>query len=79
MYPYATQAAPGEWAFQGALAYNFKRKTAIGGKYGTKFNLNMSYIRGLVHNPAKLSTARSTAPTAARLRSSKWEVFIIKT
>ena len=49
MYPYATQAAPGEWAFQGALAYNFKRKTAIGGKYGTKLKLNVSYIRGLHH------------------------------
>ena len=53
MYPYATQAAPGEWAFQGAFAYNFKRKTAMGGKYGTKFNLNVSYIRGLVHKPGE--------------------------
>lgn len=47
MYPYATQAAPGEWAFQGAFAYNFKRKTALGGKYGTKVRLNASYIRGI--------------------------------
>lgn len=47
MYPYATQAAPGEWAFQGAFAYNFARKTALGGKYGTKLRLNVSYIRGL--------------------------------
>ncbi len=47
--PYATQAAPGEWAFQGAFAYTFKRKTALGGKYGTKLKLNVSYIRGLHH------------------------------
>lgn len=47
MYPYATQAAPGEWAFQGQFAYNFKKGTAIGGKYGTKVKLNLSYIRGL--------------------------------
>lgn len=47
MYPYATQAAPGEWAFQGAFGYNFKRRTALGGKYGTKVQANVSYIRGL--------------------------------
>ncbi len=47
MYPYATQAAPGEWAMQGAFAYNFKRRTAMGGRYGTKFRLNVSYIRGI--------------------------------
>ena len=32
LYPYATQMTPGEWAFQGELAYNFKRRTALGGK-----------------------------------------------
>ncbi len=47
MYPYATQAAPGEWALQGNFAYTFKRKTALGGRYGTKLRLNMSYIRGI--------------------------------
>ncbi len=47
MYPYATQAAPGEWAFQGAFSYLFKRKTALGGKYGTKLKANISYIRGI--------------------------------
>lgn len=47
LYPYATQAAPGEWAFQGSFAYTFKRKTALGGKYGTKIKVNASYIRGL--------------------------------
>lgn len=49
LYPYATQAAPGEWAFQGSLAYQFKRHTALGGRYGTKVKLNVSYIRGLDH------------------------------
>ena len=47
MYPYATQAAPGEWAFQGAFAYTFPRKMALGGKYGTKLRGNISYIRGI--------------------------------
>jgi hypothetical protein len=55
LYPYATQygkndgttLVPGEWAFQGEFSYNFKRKTTLGGKYGTKVKLNMSHIRGL--------------------------------
>ena len=47
IYPYATQAAPGEWAFTGSFAYKFKRKTALGGKYGTSIKLNASYIRGI--------------------------------
>ncbi len=52
MYPYATQSAPGEWAFQGSFAYSFKRKTALGGKYGMKVKLNLSYISGLVYHNA---------------------------
>lgn len=51
MYPYATQAADGEWAFQGAFAYTFGRKTALGGRYGTKLKLNVSYISGLDKTP----------------------------
>lgn len=47
MYPYATQAAPGEWAFQGEVGYSFRRGTLLGGKYGTKLKLNVSHIRGL--------------------------------
>lgn len=54
MYPYATQAAPGEWAFQGAFAYTFKRKTALGGKYGTKLRANISYIRGIKREAPEL-------------------------
>ena len=47
LYPYATQAADGEWAFQGQFGYTFPRKTALGGKYGTKVRVNLSYISGL--------------------------------
>ena len=47
LYPYATQLADGEWAYQGELAYNFKRKTALGGKYGMDVKLNFSYVRGI--------------------------------
>lgn len=52
LYPYATQTE-GEWAFQGALGYNFKRGTAIGGKYGTKVKVNYSLVRGLHYNNEK--------------------------
>ncbi len=51
LYPYATQSAKGEWAFQGSFAYTFKRKTPLGGKYGTKVNVNLSYIKGLDRTP----------------------------
>jgi len=59
-YPYATQTANGEWAFQAAFAYNFKRKTAIGGKYGTKVKVNLSYIRGLDKGPTPQGINGST-------------------
>ncbi len=47
LYPYATQMAPGEWAFQAEVGYNFKRKTPLGGKYGTNLKVNFSHIRGI--------------------------------
>ncbi len=57
LYPYATKYGsystepakqiPGEWAFQGEVSYNFKRKTALGGKYGTKVKVNFSHVRSL--------------------------------
>ncbi len=46
IYPYATQPL-GEWAFQGEFAYQFKRNTALGGRYGTHIKLNASHVRGL--------------------------------
>ena len=49
LYPYASQYGPGEWAFQGSFSYNFKRGTALGGRYGTRMTLNASYISSLVH------------------------------
>lgn len=47
LYPYATQNTLGEWAFQAELGYNFKRRTALGGKYGTHLKVNFSHIRGI--------------------------------
>lgn len=51
LYPYATQAADGEWAFQGEIGYLFKRRTLLGGKYGTRVKVNFSHVRGLDKQP----------------------------
>lgn len=45
LYPYATQLAGGEWAWQAEAGYNFKRKTALGGKYGMNVKMNLSHVR----------------------------------
>ena len=47
LYPYATQLADGEWAYQAELGYNFKRKSALGGKYGMNLKVNYSYVRAI--------------------------------
>ena len=46
-YPYATQMADGEWAYQAEVGYNFKRNTPIGGKYGMNVKVNYSYVRAI--------------------------------
>lgn len=46
LYPYATQPR-GEMAFQGDFIYKFKRKTPLGGKYGTTVQINFSHITNL--------------------------------
>ena len=51
LYPYATQNALGEWAFQSEIGYTFKRKTFLGGKYGTKVKLNFSHVRAIDRDP----------------------------
>ncbi len=60
LYPYATQMADGEWAMQGEFGYTFKRKTLLGGKYGTSLKLNMSYIRAIDREPVTDGDLRGT-------------------
>ena len=60
LYPYATQLADGEWALQGEFAYKIKRKTWLGGKYGTKLKLNVSHIRGLDRHPVTTGNVMGT-------------------
>lgn len=46
LYPYATQLN-GEVGIQGTILYNIPKKTVLGGKYGTKIQINYSRIHGL--------------------------------
>ena len=46
MYPYATQPN-GEIGFQGEINYKFKRKSLLGGKYGTGLSVNYSVVHGI--------------------------------
>ena len=44
LYPYATHFG-GEWAWQAEAGYAFKRKTALGGRYGMNVKANFSHVR----------------------------------
>ena len=60
LYAYDTQMALGEWAYQAELGYNFKRKTALGGKYGMNLKVNYSYVRSIKHNYVSDGNLRGT-------------------
>lgn len=49
LYPYATQLAPGEWAYQAEAGYDFKKNTPLGGKYGTNVKVNFSHVHSIEH------------------------------
>lgn len=53
-YPYATNP-DGEWAYQAELTYNFKRRTLLGGKYGTKVKVNFSHVHSIEQNSHTLN------------------------
>lgn len=46
LYPYATQPR-GEVAYQADVIYTFKRKSVIGGKYGTTLQVNYSFANNI--------------------------------
>lgn len=50
LYPYATHPE-GEWAYQGQFSYQLKRKTALGGRYGTTLKLNFSHVHAIEQSP----------------------------
>ena len=46
LYPYNTNKN-GEWAYQAQFGYNFKRRTALGGKYGMNVKVNFSHVHAI--------------------------------
>lgn len=60
LYPYATHPA-GEWAYQAQLGYNFKRRTAIGGRYGMNLKVNFSHIHAIQQNKVACNQLWSAA------------------
>mgnify|MGYP001675312763 FL=1 len=51
LYPYATRPE-GEWAYQVAAAYVFKKGSLLGGKYGTTAKVNFSHVHSVRKNGA---------------------------
>ena len=51
LYPYATRPE-GEWAYQAAVAYTFKKGSLLGGKYGTTAKVNFSHVHSVCKNGA---------------------------
>ncbi|MGC6471170.1 MAG: DUF6029 family protein [Flavobacteriales bacterium] len=60
-YPFATQPL-GELGFQGQINYTFKKKSKIGGKYGTQLTLNYSRINALNRGSSLLTESGSHTP-----------------
>ena len=60
-YPFATQPL-GELGFQGEINYTFKKKSKLGGKYGTQVAVNYSRINGLNGGPSELTINRDYTP-----------------
>lgn len=60
-YPFATQPL-GEFGFQGEINYTFKKKSKIGGKYGTQIAFNYSRINALNGGNSELTLTREHTP-----------------
>ena len=50
VYPYATQLN-GETAFQAQVIYTIPKNSKLGGKYGTKLEMNYSRVHGIKKEP----------------------------
>ena len=60
-YPFATQPT-GELGFQGEINYTFKKKSKLGGKYGSQVAINYSRINALHGGPSELTINREHTP-----------------
>lgn len=62
LYPYATQPL-GEVAYQAEILYTAKRKSWLGGKYGTSFNVNFSTAYQPLKRTGNINPLDSTGVT----------------
>lgn len=62
IYPYATQPN-GEMGLQGQVVYNLKKKSKLGGKYGTNISVNYSVVNSIYRTPINDSTPIGTEGT----------------
>lgn len=62
LYPYATQAN-GEFGFQAQSIFTFKKKSKLGGKYGTSFSLTYCQYNAIGKDKLNDSTDIGTAGT----------------
>lgn len=62
LYPCATQA-DGELGIQFDIFYKFKKGSKLGGKYGTKIDINFSRINALEGGSSFLNDSRTHTPT----------------
>ena len=53
LYPYATQGN-GENGLNANVFYTIKKKTPLGGKYGTKVSMDFAYITGIKSTPISM-------------------------
>ena len=61
-YPYATQPN-GEWGAQAEIIYHLKRKSTLGGKYGTTIALNFSRVHDIDRLPLNDTTPLGASGT----------------
>ena len=64
MYPFATQAN-GEMGMQAQVSYKFKKKSALGGKYGTKITVSYSSVYDIKQDSINELTAIGEKGTMA--------------
>jgi len=73
-YPFATQPM-GEFGLQGEVNYTFKKKSTIGGKYGTQIYLNYARVNSLNGGHSVLTTEPSETHTPMLLSIKGEELY----
>jgi hypothetical protein len=72
LYPYSTQAADGEWAYQLSAFHLFRRHTPLGGRYGTRLRFHASYVSALDKHAAPAGIVEGCAYGTDGAKASFW-------